>query len=82
MRITLSTQSSQLTKKEIANKLHRQFAHASAERIIKLPKKAGGSWNSDTDLHTELQKLSNSCDTCAKYRKPPPRPVLGLPLAT
>ena len=69
--VTLTMQSLNLSKNQIATKLHQQFAHAPAERVIKLLKQSGQPWDQDKELHQELQKLSNQCDTCARYRKPP-----------
>ena len=77
--ITVETKSK--SKKDIALKLHRQFAHAEPARIINLLKKAGAPWNTDNELFQELERLSESCETCARYSRPPRRPAVGLPLA-
>ena len=64
--------------KKIALKLHRRFAHARSERIIKLLENAG---KTDKALKFELKTLDNSCDFCLKHRRSAPRPVVSLPLA-
>ena len=69
-------------KQDIALKLHRQFAHCTADRLIRLLKSAGSPWNSDTELFDHIQNLNKSCQTCLQYRQPKPRPVVGLPTAT
>ena len=80
--VMLSTKSSSMTKKDMAAKLHCQFAHAPVECVISLLKKAGDPWNNDSDLFSELKTHADNCDTCARYRKAPPQPIVGLPLAT
>ena len=78
----LTAESSNKSKKDIAIKLHRQFAHAPAEKIIKLLKSAKDPWNSDTELFDCMEKVSITCDTCNRYRTAPARPAVGLPMAT
>ena len=59
--------------------LHRQFAHPTEEKLIKLIDDAG-SWKNDfVDI---LKKIHEECKTCKEYAKVPPRPVVGLPMAT
>ena len=70
------------SNKEMASKLHRQFAHPSSEKLIRLVNNAGEQWASNTDLKEEIKRVTNECDTCKIYKKPPPRPVVGLPMAT
>ena len=77
MKVTLNT--SNMTNKDIALKLHRQFAHCPADRLIKLVK--NGSDDCE-DLIKEITILSKKCKICKEYKKPSPRPVVGLPLAT
>ena len=45
-------------------------------------KKAGNPWSQNKELHDELQKIDKECETCQRYRKTSPRPVVGLPMAT
>ena len=68
-----------MNKKEIALKLHRQFSHPTAERLIQLVKNQ--SENCD-ELVNEIKEVTASCKICMEYRKTPPRPIVGLPLAT
>ena len=65
-------------KKEKALKLHRQFAHASKERLIKLLK-AGGC--EDTEFVRAVEECCDQCVFCNKYRQPKPRPIVGMPKA-
>ena len=67
-------------KKRMARKLHSQFAHPSADRLIKLISAAGRG--NDRQLIHEIKSLSESCEICQVYKKPPNRPVVGMPLAT
>ena len=80
--LKISLVSENKSKQDIALKLHRQFAHCSAERLIKLLKSAGSPWDSDTELFEQIQALNESCQTCLQYQQPKPRPVVGLPTAT
>ena len=63
----------------IATKLHRQFAHPSAERLKKLIKDAR---QDDEELMEAVEKITKECDICIQYKKPRPRPVVTLPLAS
>ena len=60
-------------------KLHRQFAHPSAEKLIKLLKEAGVK---DQNLFKLVTEVSVSCDTCARHKRSPLRPAVGFPLAS
>ena len=80
-KIVLTLQSVNIENKEkIAEKLHSQFAHPSAKRLIKLVESAGKG--GDTQLIKEIHNISNNCQICKEYRRPSPRPVVGLPLAS
>ena len=61
-----------------ALKLHRQFSHASKEKLIKLLKHSGCA---DNDFFKYVEECCNQCELCQKYRKAPLRPAVGLPLA-
>ena len=65
-------------KKKIAGKLHRQFSHASPERLISLIKDAGID---DEELLAILRDVNVNCTTCIKYKRSCPRPAVGLPMA-
>ena len=68
---------------KIALKLHRQFCHCSAERLIKLIK-ASNMWSDDeaTDIIREVKRVTENCDVCKKYKKTPPTPVVSCSLAS
>lgn len=56
-------------------KLHKQFSHPPPERLKKLLRDAGVE---DKKLHTLIDHISQKCETCFKYKKLSPRPVVGL----
>ena len=62
----------------IAKKLHQQFAHPSAKRLIDLLKTSGCD---NTDLFKAIEYISKVCDVCKRYKNPPPKPVVMFPLA-
>ena len=70
----------QQDKGKAATKLHKRFAHASAERLIKLIKECAKV--DDADLFKELKKIDEKCEFCKKHKRSAPRPTVGLPLAT
>ena len=76
--LTISHKSS---KQDIATKIHRQFAHASYEKLTRLLKSTGTPWNADSELLHELKHVSDNCRTCNLYRTTPSRPIVGLPSA-
>ena len=62
-----------------AAKLHRQFGHPSSSKLLSLIKNAGVV---DKKLEEAVISYSDSCDTCRKFSRPSPRPVVSLPMAT
>jgi hypothetical protein len=60
-------------------KLHDQFGHASAMKLIQLLKSADIK---DERLFINLQEVVDGCDTCQMFKKSPARPVVGLPRAS
>ena len=66
-------------KKQKALKLHRQFSHASKEKLHKLVKESK-SFN-DSEFLDMISKCCDECELCQKFKRPPLRPVVGLPLA-
>ncbi|XP_066913250.1 uncharacterized protein [Clytia hemisphaerica] len=66
----------------IAEKLHRQFAHPSLNQILSLINKAGAPWSNSKELISEIKRVDKECTTCQIYRRSPPRPVVGLPMAS
>ena len=71
--------SSSSDHKQIASKLHRQFAHPSAERLSKLLRDAG---RKEPQLHEAVEEISAKCDICKRYKRVRPRPVVSMPIAT
>ena len=71
-------ESTKAEKAKKAQKLHRQFAHASKERLLQLLRN-DGCYNKDF-----LQEVENCCDSCQfrqKYRKQKSNPIVGFPKA-
>ena len=79
-RLVLTVQKEK-SKHAQALKLHRQFAHAPADKLVKLLKTAGEPWNSDVELEAEIRDISKTCQTCLQYGKAAAKPVVGLPMA-
>ena len=75
-KLAKSTSAEKMSK---AKKLHRQFAHASKERLIRLMKTGGCN---DKEFIKAIVKCCDTCEFCQRYRKPKPRPIVGLPKAT
>ena len=65
--------------KKVALKLHKQFGHPTSSKLINLIKKAGIS---NEKLIDEVNKVSNTCIICRKFRKPVSKPVVALPIAS
>ena len=73
----LKTEIDCLTEKNLT-KLHKQFGHASAEKLCSLIKNAGIV---RAHLAKELQEIVSKCETCIKNEKFRSRPVVAMPLA-
>ena len=70
-----------LSKKETmskALKLHRQFSHATKEKLVKLLRDGGCE---STEFLNCINKVCDECETCQKYRRAPLKPIVGLPIA-
>ena len=63
----------------LQEKIHSQFVHLPSEKIIKLLKCAQ---KDDPELIEFIRKISKECKVCIEFQRPPPRPVVGLPMAT
>ena len=59
-------------------KLHKQFAHPSKEKMLRLIKVAGIR---DVELEEEIRKLEETCETCIKFKRSPCRPVVSMLMA-
>ncbi|KAL2099481.1 hypothetical protein ACEWY4_003875 [Coilia grayii] len=66
-------------KQKLLVKLHRQFGHASADRLLRLLSSSG---TNDAECATILHRIMSECETCQRYSKIKPRPAVGLPLAS
>lgn len=66
-------------KKTVLLKLHKQFGHASVDRLQKLLSCSG---NSDDESITILKNITKNCETCIRYSKPKHKPAVGLPMAS
>ena len=70
------------TRKKLVNKavkLHRQFSHASKEKLCKLLKQSPGFDNNE--FLNIVKEQCDLCEVCQKFKRPPSRPIVGLPLA-
>ena len=65
--------------KKMALKLHKQFGHPNAHKLIKLLCNANMSSN---EIEKEIKAFTASCDVCIRLQKPVPRPTVSIPLAT
>ena len=66
-------------QRTILTKLHRQFGHASFERLLKLLQNAG---NTSSNVAKLLKEVVENCKICIKLKRPSPKPAVGFPLAT
>ena len=69
---------SSVEKSKKALKLHRQFAHASKERLLRLLKNGGCN---DNEFMQAIVNCCDNCQFCQKYKNPKPKPIVGLPKA-
>ena len=60
-----------------AKKLHKQFGHATEDKLTKL----ASSGIKDKEFLRCISKVCNEWETCEKYRKAPLKPAISLPLA-
>ena len=65
--------------RKVALKLHRQFAHPSAEKLRSLLKNAR---RADESLLRAVDEVTAACEICMRYKRPRPRPVVSMPMAT
>ena len=65
--------------KHKAAKLHLQFCHPTADRLIELLKKSG---TSDQLIFDAIKNVTTHCDVCIRNKKAPLRPTVGFPLAS
>ncbi|XP_057305251.1 uncharacterized protein LOC130642182 [Hydractinia symbiolongicarpus] len=78
-RSTMKSLSMNKTEKmKKAMKLHRQFAHAGKDKLLKLVKDSNLY---DKEFLSCIEECCNDCEICHKYKRPYSRPVVGIPLA-
>ena len=65
-------------KRNIALKLHCQFSHPNAQKLISLLKDVKVD---DKESIAIINDVSDNCEICLKYKKPKPRPTVAFPLA-
>ena len=64
-------------EKDEVNKVHRYFGHRSGRRIWDMFAKANRLAGKRKAVLEEIEK----CSVCSKFKKSPPRPKVGLPVA-
>ena len=62
-----------------AEKLHKQFGHPKASKLIDLVNKTG---KSNSKLISAINQVSSKCSICLKFQKAPNRPVVAMPIAS
>ena len=69
--------------KKIADKLHRQFCHCSADRLSRLVR-SSNMWGHDREkqIIESIIEVSNACNVCKRFKRAPAVPVVSLPLAS
>lgn len=77
--LTITDKMSTSEKMKVLEKLHKQFGHASAEKLQRLLINSG---NKDTECIKLLQNIIKQCEVCQKYCRSKPKPAVGLPLAS
>ena len=60
-------------------KLHKQFAHPRSIKLKELIRKSGVK---DKGIEQIVDTVSDNCDICKRFRRPPLRPVVAFPLAS
>ena len=83
--INLLSTNPNISRKEIAIKLHRQFAHPPAERLLRLIEQS--KYDHDNDLKKQIKEVTENCTTCTRFKPSPPRLchqdyVVNMPTAT
>ena len=66
-------------KQKQVEKLHKQFAHPTSDRLKALMKDAGIKDSKCLEL---VDLVSENCQVCKRLKRTPARPVVSLPIAT
>ena len=77
--LVLDDDLSESEKEKQLLKLHIQFGHATAQKLIKLLQNSGSC---SPNISKLLVNVIANCDVCRKLKRTPPKPAVGLPLAT
>ena len=67
------------SKLSAVKKLHRQFGHASEQKLKDLLKKANVQ---DKEIYDALDKIISKCELCIRFQRTPSRPAVSLPMAS
>ena len=63
---------------KIALKLHRQFGHPGAERLIRMLRNADML---DNDIEKQIRSVTENYEMCIKYKRPAARPVVSVQMS-
>ena len=66
-------------ERKVADKLHKQFGHPRACKLIDLLKKSGTIHDK---LFQAIEKISSDCLVCKKFKKPVSKPIVAMPIAS
>ncbi|CAC5413707.1 unnamed protein product [Mytilus coruscus] len=75
--LNITDDTSTAEKRKTLVKVHKQFGHATFNRLAKLLKKAGMN---NADILDLLRSVCENCDICMTNKRPSSKPVVGLPL--
>ena len=56
-------------------RLHEQFGHPSKEKLKELLKRAG---HDDEEIYQWIEKISKNCESCQRYKRRSPWPVVTM----
>ena len=76
--VLFNLQSNEIKSDAVARKLHHQFAHPSSKRLIDYVKTAGIN---NKELFDAIDVVSQQCNTCKRYKRVSPKPIVMFPLA-
>ena len=65
--------------KKIALKLHKQFGHPTADKLISLMKNGGVK---DKQIFKCVNDIAESCEICDRFKKARPSPIVSMPMAS
>ncbi|KAL5262236.1 hypothetical protein ACHWQZ_G007827 [Mnemiopsis leidyi] len=74
----LFSEDSKENVEKIAEKLHKQFAHPPAEKLKSFVKTGG---ETRKEIFDAIEKISESCDICRRYKRQERKPIVCFPLA-